>query len=209
MVHNATLVGDVLLVWVQEQLYEDYQFVLNCTCLAQHHADITYNSETQPGRWTDFFTDVLWSHGWSRDYPPIEYVQAQFRGSVRDIWSTLASPLLTREQIDGVSLGLKALENDADLLRKIKGVSGKAFDFKIMPVSYNAKGDLEVVVTNVRFMKMSMNTEYFFWDISQAMNQLDVLARKVVISRRVMDARQSSVKAALKDVLFSFDDIEL
>ncbi|PZW99029.1 hypothetical protein DFS28_10387 [Pseudomonas sp. 478] len=207
--HDATLVGDILLTGVQGQSHEDYQFALNCTYLAQRQADITYNSATEPGRWTDYYTDVLWSHGWNRDHPPIEHVQTQFDGSVRQIWSKLASPLLSREQVNGVSLGLATLEKDVELLKKAKGVSGKIFDFKIMPISYNVNGDMELVVSNIRFIKSSMNTGYLFWEVSQVMNQLDVLARKVVISRRVMDARRSSVEKALEGIKFNFENYEL
>lgn len=209
MKHNATLVGDILLTGIKGQSREDYQFALNCTYLAQRQADITYNSSIQPGRWTDYYADVLWSHGWNRDHPPIEHVQTRFDGSVRQVWSKLASPLLSRAQVEGVALGLAALEKDVELLKKVKGVSGKSFDFKIMPISYNANGDMELVVSNIRFIKSSMNTGYFFWEVSQVMNQLDVLARKVVITRRVMDARRSSVEKALEGITFNFEDYEL
>lgn len=207
--HNATLVGDILLTGIQGQSREDYQFALNCTYLAQRQADATYKSTTEPGRWSDYFTDVLWSHGWNRDYQPIEHVKPQFKGSVRQLWSQVASPLLSRDQVGGVDRGLVALENDVELLKKVKGLSGKLFDFKIMPISYNADGDMELVVTNIRFIKSSMNTRYFFWDISQVMTQLDVMARKVVISRRVMDARRLRVQKALEGVKFDFEDYEL
>jgi hypothetical protein len=207
--HNATLVGDILLTGSQGQSHEDYQFALNCAYLAKRQADTTYNSAIQPGRWTDYFTDVLWSHGWNRDHQPIEHVQTQFNGSVRQVWSQLASPLLSREQVTGVDQGLAALERDVELLKKIKGTSGKPFDFKIIPLSYNANGDLELVISNIRFIKSSLNTSYFFWDVSQSMTQLDVVARKVVISRRVMDARRLSVRKALEGLKFSFDDIPI
>lgn len=207
--HNATLVGDILLTGVQGQSREDYQFALNCTYLAQRQADITYNSATQPGRWTDFYTDVLWSHGWNRDHPPIEQVQTRFDGSVRQVWLKLASPLLSRDQVEGVDRGLAALERDVELSMKVRGVSGKFFDFKIMPISYNANGDMELLVSNIRFIKSSMNTGYLFWEMSQVMSQLDVLARKVVITRRVMDARRSSVEKALEGIKFNFENYEL
>ncbi|OYQ19078.1 hypothetical protein B7L09_14205 [Pseudomonas mandelii] len=209
MKHNAALVGDILLTGVQGQSREDYRFALNCTYLAQRQADNTYNSAIRPGRWIDYYADVLWSHGWNRDHPPIEHVQTQFYGSVRQVWSKLASPILSRDQVEGVNLGLAALEKDVELLKKVKGVSGKAFDFKIMPISYNANGDMELVVSNIRFIKSSMNTEYLFWDISQVMNQLDVLARKVVISRREMDAVRQSVEDATRALALKFSEYEL
>jgi hypothetical protein len=207
--HNATLVGDIVLTGTQGQSCADYQFAMNCTYLAQRQADIIYNSQTQPGRWIDYYADVLWSYGWNRDHQPIEHVQKEFDGSVRQIWSKLASPLLTIGQVDGVNRGLGALERDIDLLSKVKGISGKAFDLKIMPISYNADGDMELVVSNIRFIKSRMSTDFLFWEITQVMSQLDVLARKVVISRRVMEARRPSVLKAMQGIKFNFEDYEL
>lgn len=209
LAHHSTLVGDILLTGLQGQSKDDYDFALNCTYLAKKQADSTYNSETQPGRWIDYYADVLWSHGWNRDQPAVEYVQPQFSGSVQQAWMSVANFLLTREQVAGVDVGLAALEQRVDLLEKTKGISGKAFDLKIVPVSYNAAGDLELVITHVRFIKLSLNTRYLFWDISQAMNQLDIRARRVVISRRVMEARRTSVEKAIENMSFNFEDYEL
>ena len=68
---------------------------------------------------------------------------------------------------------------------------------------------MELIVTNTRFIKSSLNTGYFFWNVSQVMTQLDVLARKVVISRRVLDARRASVIKALEGIKFNFEDYPL
>ncbi len=207
--HHATLVSDILLTSIQRQPKEDYDFALSCTYLAKKQADSIYNSATQPGRWIDYYADVLWSHGWNRDQPPVEYVQTQFSGSVKQAWLKAASSLLTREQVAGAETGLTKLEQRIDLLEKTKGISAKAFDLKIVPVSYTADGDMELLITHVRFIKSSMNTHYLFWEISQAMTQLDIRARRVVISRRVMDARRTSVEKALKSTSFNFEDYEL
>ncbi len=207
--HKATLVGDIFLTESQGQSHEDYQFVLNCIGLARHCADIQYNSESEPGRWIDYFTDILWKYGWNRDHPPIEHVRKKFSGSVRQVWTQLASPLLSRDQVDGVYHGLEALERDAELLSKVKGVNSRLFDFNIMPISCNANGDMELLITNIQFIKSNTKTRYIFWDISQDMTQLFVLARKAVISRKVMDARRLEVQKALAGVKFDFADIEL
>ncbi|HJR27449.1 MAG TPA: hypothetical protein VJ889_01920 [Pseudomonas sp.] len=207
--HGATLMGDIVLTGIQAQPVEDYNFALSCSYLAKKQADSVYDSDTQPGRWIDYYADVLWSHGWNRDQPSIEYVKPQFSGSVKEAWLKLASPLLSVEHITGVEAGLAALEERADLLEKTTGISGKAFDVKIVPISYNANGDLEMVISTIRFIKSSVNTSYLFWKISQVMTQLDIRARRVVISRRVMDARRPSVEKAIKGVSFNFKDYEL
>jgi len=209
LAHQATLVGDILLTGLQGQSRMDYDFALNCTYLAKKQADSTYSSETQPGRWIDYYADVLWSHGWNRDQPGVEYVQPQFSGSVQQAWMRVATSLLDQEQVSGVQAGLATLEQRVDLLEKTKGLSGKAFDLKIVPARYNPAGDMELVVTHVRFLKSSLNTRYVFWDISQTMNQLDIRARRLVISRRVLEARRASVEKAIKNMSFNFEDHEL
>lgn len=195
---QATLLGNILLTGTGALSSPDYQFALNCNLLALEQADKIYNSETSPGRWIDYYADVLWSLGWNRDQPGVEYVKPKFSGSVQQAWWNVASGILPSEQIAGVEVGLATLEKHVELLQKIKGVSDKVFDFKIVPVSYNTNGEMEMVVTHVRFIKSSLNTQYLFWDISQAMTQLDIRARRVVISPRVIEGRRSSVEAALK-----------
>ncbi|MFW9079400.1 hypothetical protein ACOI9X_08995 [Pseudomonas sp. P2757] len=196
--HQSTLLGNILLTGIEGLRSADYQFALNCNHLALQQADSTYNSEKNPGRWIDYYTDVLWSHGWNRDQPAVEYVKPKFSGSVKQAWSNVANYILPAEQVAGVEVGLANLEKQVDLLQKIKGVSDKVFDLKIVPVRYNDNGEMEMVVTHIRFIKSSLNTQFLFWDISQAMTQLDIRARRVVISQRVIEGRRSSVEAALK-----------
>ncbi|WP_256574510.1 MULTISPECIES: hypothetical protein [unclassified Pseudomonas] len=196
--YQATLFGNILLTGIEGLGAEDYQFALSCNLLALEQADKIYNSETRPGRWIDYYADVLWSHGWNRDQPGFEYVKPNFSGSVQQAWSNLANGILPAEQVAGVEAGLASLEKQVDLLQKIKGVSDKVFDLKIVPVSYNADGEMEMVITHVRFIKSSLNSQYLFWNISQSMTQLDIRARRVVISPRVIEARRPSVEAALR-----------
>ncbi|WP_256663023.1 hypothetical protein [Pseudomonas sp. 91RF] len=196
--HQATLFGNILLTGIEGLRAEDYQFALSCNLLALEQADKIYNSDTKPGRWIDYYADVLWSHGWNRDQPGVEYVKSNFSGSVQQAWSNLANGILPAEQVAGVEAGLVSLEKQVDLLQKIKGVSDKVFDLKIVPVSYNVNGEMEMVITHVRFIKSSLNSQYLFWNISQSMTQLDIRARRVVISPRVIEARRPSVEAALR-----------
>lgn len=196
--HQSTLLGNILLTGIERLRTSDYQFALNCSHLALQQADYIYNSKTSPGRWIDYYADILWSHGWNRDQPAVEYVKPQFSGSLRQAWSSVATGILPPEQVTGVGVGLVNLEKHVDLLQKMRGVSDEVFDLKIVPVSYNADGEMEMVISHVRFIKSSLNTQFLFWDISQAMTQLDIRARRVVISPRVIEGRRSSVEAALR-----------
>lgn len=209
LTHHATLVGDILLTGVGGQSKEDYDFALNCTYIAKKEADKQYNSNTQPGPWIDYFADLLYSYFWKKDEMDIEYVQPNFSGTVGEVWMKLARPWLSPEQVSGVNSGLSSLEAEVDLLKTIRGLSGKAFDFKLIPVSYNANGDMELVITNVRFIKSTLTTSYLFWKVHQPMSQLDIRARRVSMSRRVIEVRRPLVEKAIKEMSFDFAHYEI
>lgn len=209
LTRHATLVGDILLTGVEGQSKEDYEFALNCTYIAKKEADKQYNSATQPGPWIDYFADLLYSYFWKKDEMDIEYVQPSFSGSVGDMWMKLARPWLSAEQVKEVNSGLASLEARVDLLESVKGLSGKLFDFKLIPVSYNASGDLELVITNFRFIKSTLTTSFLFWNVHQSMNQLDIRARRVSMSRRTIEVRRPLVAKAIKEMSFDFDHHEI
>lgn len=211
--HSANVVGDVLLAGVEGLSKGDHGFVMNCINLASRGADSLYNSDTQPGQWIDYFTDIFWKYGWRPDNyydkPIVEYVHPQFSGSVKQAWLKVASPVLDQKKVLQVENGLAKFESDASLLQRTVGASGKIFDLKISPVSYCENGDLELLNTHVRFIKSSLSTNYLFWRVSQKLTQLDIRARRVVISRRVMDARRNEVEKAVKALAVNLIDYEL
>ncbi|MGF6460236.1 hypothetical protein [Pseudomonas frederiksbergensis] len=206
---NAIAVNNMLFTGIGGQTAADNHFVKNCVLLAQIKADELYNSSTQPAEWFDHFAGILWSFGWSLEEQPVVRVQREFSGSVQEAWRKLAAPLLTRSQLAQVEAGLAALENDAAILKKFTALSGKTFSSHILPISYNASGELVVVLSHIRFIKMVLNTTYLFWQIHQPMSQLDIRARKLVIKRLAMDAHRASVEQALREIPFKLEEYEL
>ncbi|MHC8331076.1 hypothetical protein [Pseudomonas sp. LB3P25] len=211
--HSANVVGNILLVGVEGLSKGDHDFLMNCIYLASTGADSLYNSDTQPGQWIDYFTDIFWKYGWRpdnyADKPVVEYVQPQFSGNVQQAWLKVASPVLDQKKVVQVEKGLEKFESHASLLQRTFGASGKIFDLKISPVSYCENGDLELLNTHVRFIKSSLNTGYLFWMVTQKLTQLDIRARRVVISRRVMDARRNEVEKAVEALAAKLIDYEL
>lgn len=206
---HAIAVNNMLFTGIENQTTADNNFVKNCALLAQIKADERYNSSTQPGEWFDHFAGILWSFGWSLEEQPVVLVQREFSGSVQQVWRKLAAPLLTRSQLAQVEAGLAALENDAAILKNFTALSGKTFNSHILPISYNASGELVVVLSHIRFIKMVLNTTFLFWQIDQPMSQLDIRARKLVIKRRTMEAHRAGVEQALRQIPFTLEEYEL
>jgi hypothetical protein len=140
---------------------------------------------------------------------PVILVQPQFSGSVQQAWLRLAAPLLARSQLAQVEIALSALEQDTAALKKYSALSGKTFSSHILPVTYNAQGELVVVLSHIRFIKLVLNTNYLFWQVHQPMSQLDIRARKLVIKRRAMDANRASVERTIREIPFKFEEYEL
>jgi hypothetical protein len=70
-------------------------------------------------------------------------------------------------------------------------------------MGYNRNGDLEVVVSHIRLIKLTMSTTYLFWRVRQHTSQLEIRARRLVIKRRVAEARKKSVEDAVRSLPFT------
>lgn len=206
--HDALMMNNVLLTGIAGQAIADNSFVKNCIYLAQYHADKVAKSETQPGPWFDHYTGMFWSMDWKLA-EPVEYIKPQFSGSLKQAWLKVARPYLTSAQIAQVEAVLGKLESDGKLLTKFAGLSGKIGGFNIVPVSYKPNGDLEMVVSHVRFIKLGIATPYLFWTIDQSLSQLDIRIRRLEIKRRDMDAIRQSVEEATRALALDFSEYEL
>ncbi|WLG85495.1 hypothetical protein PSH97_02885 [Pseudomonas cucumis] len=206
--HDALMINNVLLTGTAGQAVADNGFVKNCIFLAQHGADKVARSETQPGPWFDHYAGMFWSMDWTLA-EPVEYIKPQFSGSLKQAWLKVARPYLTSAQIAQIESVLGKLENDAELLAKIAGLSGKVFGFNIVPVSYKPNGDLEMVVSHIRLIKLGITTPYLFWTIDQSRSQLDIRIRRLEIKRRDMDAIRQRVEEATRALALKFSEYEL
>ena len=206
--HDTLMMNNVLLTGIAGQTVADNSFVKNCIYLAQNGADKVAKSEMQPGPWFDHYTNMFWSMDWKLA-EPVEYIKPQFSGSLKQAWLNVARPYLTSAQIAQVGTVLAKLERDAGLLAKIAGTSGKIGGFNIVPVSYKHNGDLEMVVSHVRLIKLGITTPYLFWTIDQSLSQLDIRIRRLEIKRRDMDAIRQRVEEATRALALEFSEFEL
>lgn len=206
---NAVAVNNILFTGLEGRAEADNRFVRNCIYLAQMKADSLYNSSTQPAQWFDHFAGIFWSTGWSVEEKPVVLVQNEFSGSVQEAWRRLTAPLLARGQLEQVEAGLAALEKDVALLQKFTALNGKTFTSHIVPVSQNARGELVVVLSHIRFIKMVLSTNYLFWQIHQPMSQLDIRARRLVIKRRAIDENREAVDQAIRESVGDLEEVEL
>ena len=206
--HDALMMNNVLLIGIADQTVVDNSFVKNCIYLAQHGADKVAKSERQPGPWFDHYAGMFWSMDWTLA-EPVEYIKPQFSGSLKQAWLNVARPYLSSAQIAQVEAVLGKLESDGKLLTKMAGLSGKIVSFNIVPVSYKLNGNLEIVVSHVRFIKSGITTPFLFWTIDQSLSQLDIRIRRLEIKRRDMDAIRQRVEQATQALALEFSEYEL
>lgn len=200
---TATVVDNTVLCSAQGPTKEERDFARNCFLLAQREADQHYNVERETGRWFDHYADLMWKHGWSLDSDHIEVVKPSFSGNIQQMWSSAVSKLVSGPQIEEVERVIALVERDARLLTAFSDVSGRAVRFQLIPMGYNRNGDLEVVVSHIRLIKLTMSTTYLFWRVRQHTSQLEIRARRLVIKRRVAEARKKSVEDAVRSLPFT------
>lgn len=207
--NQAVLMNNVLFSGVGGQPVDDMIFFKNCIYIALHRADEAYDSHKKPEPWFDHFVGTLWSIGWTCEGDPVKQIEPAFTGSVLQHWRKSAGRLVTRTQFSQVEASLAALEKDVLLLQKFSGLSGKTFSSHILPISYNRQGQMVVVLSHIRFIQSVLSTDYLFWQVHQPTSQLDVRARKLVISRRVMNDQRAIVEQTLREIASRFEEYEL
>ncbi|RON41477.1 hypothetical protein BK666_24435 [Pseudomonas frederiksbergensis] len=207
VIGTAKVVNTAVICSAPGPTKEEREFVKNCLLLAQREADQTYSEEKQIGRWFDYFADMMWKHGWSLDSDAVELVKPSYSGNIQNMWSEAVSDLASGPQIEEVERVIALVEQDARLFSAFAEPSGKMVRFELVPMGYNSKGDLEVVISHVRIIKSTMSTTYLFWRVHQHTSQLDIRGRRLVIKRRVADARRKSVEDAVRGITFTEFDV--
>lgn len=204
---TAKVVNNAVICSAPGPSKEERDFVKSCLLLAQREASQNYSEEAQIGRWFDYFADMMWKHGWSLDSDAVELVKPSYSGNIQSMWSAAVSELASGPQIAEVERVIALVEQDARLFSAFAEPSGKMVRFALVPMGYNSNGDLEVVISHVRIIKSTLSTTYLFWRVHQHTSQLDIRGRRLVIKRRVADARRKSVEDAVLSIPFTEFDV--
>lgn len=205
----AVIMNNTLLAGRETVMHADREFINNCLYLAEYEANKRFDGNVQVRGWHEHYVGVFWRHGWTFEQDPVGMVQRQFSGSVQQAWMNSAGRLVTLAQRSHVEAALAALEANAQLLKKFTALEGNIHKSHIVPMRYDARGDLSVVLSSVTLRKLVLTTTYLFWKVHQPLSQLDIHARKLVISRRNMDAHRASVEEAILQIPYPLDEVAI
>lgn len=205
----AVIMNNTLLAGREAVMQADREFVNNCLYLAEYEANKRFDGTVRIREWYEVYIGVFWRYGWIFEGNPVAMVERQFSGSVQQAWMNSVGRLVTIAQRADVEAALAALEESGQLLKKFTALGGNIHKSLIVPMRYDARGDLTVVLSSVTLRKSVLTTTYLFWKIHQPLSQLDIHANKLVISRRTMDAHRASVEAAIRQIPYPFEAVAI
>lgn len=197
---GSLVMGSNVMTFFDGVAGQDKQFVKDSICLAEYQADLACDRKRDPGKWFEQYTGKLWAVGWSLEHSAKIIVDRDFSGDVLGTWATALSQELSRATVKKVKETFQLLEGNTEGIELLTGNTRKWGDFRFMPVQYNMHKELEIVLSNVRLLSVEWNSFYLFWKVRYSQSQLDMHARKFVITPRQMDAHRSKLRAAVAEL---------
>ncbi|MFJ2712078.1 hypothetical protein ACIOZM_14475 [Pseudomonas sp. NPDC087346] len=194
---GSLVMGSSVMTFFDGLSRQDKQFVKDSIGLAEYQADLLYDRKRDPGNWFEYYTGALWSVGWSLEHDAKVIVDRDFSGDVLDTWATALSLEVSRATVKKVTETFQLLEGSAEGVELLTGSARKWGDFRFLPVQYNMHKELEIVLSNVRLLSLEWNSSYLFWKVRYSQSQLDMHARRFVITPRQMDMHRSKLSAAV------------
>ncbi|AXI59544.1 hypothetical protein DLD99_03360 [Pseudomonas kribbensis] len=197
---SSSVLNSNLLAFFAGLSRQDKQYVKDSMRWAEYQADLRSDRKRTPVTWFEFYSGVLWSVGWGLEQDPVIVVDKHFSGGLLDSWASSLSTLLSREKIRRMRETFQLLEYHPAGMELFAQSTREWGDFRFFPAQYNRHSELEIVISNVRLLSSNWASKYLFWDLEYAKSQLDIQARRFVITPRAMDKYRANLTEAVKDL---------
>jgi hypothetical protein len=194
---GSEVMGNNLVSFFGNLSREDKRFVKDSMRWAEHRADQLHSRDREPAQWFDFYSGVLWSVGWGLEHEPVIIAEKNYSGDVFEVWEKSMSMLLSRNKRAAMKNTFLLLEHNPLSIDELKNSSLKYSDFRFVPVDCNRYGELEIVISNVRFLSHEWSSNYLFWKIRHTGSQLDIRCRRFVIKPQEINKYREQLSAAV------------
>lgn len=197
---NSVVQDGNLLSFFSEVSREDKRFIKNSMRWAEHNADLRFNRKLESAKWFEFYSGHLWSVGWGLEHEPVIFSDKRFSGDVVEIWANSLSKLLSREKVRAMKASFQLLEFDPVAIDVFTSSTRKFGDFRFSPAQYNRYTELEIVISNVRFVSSEWASTYLFWNLQHNGSQLDIQSRRFVINRAQIEKYRERLNTAVAEL---------
>jgi hypothetical protein len=197
---SSTVLGSNLLAFFPGLSRRDKQYIKDSMRWAQFKADLRHDRKREPAQWFEFYSGWLWSVGWGLEHEPVIIVDENFSGDLLRSWAKSLSGLVSRAKLKQVQETFQLLEHNVAGLDLLTESARQWGDFRFLPAQYNRHGELEIVISNVRLLSANWVSTYLFWDVEYSKSQLDIQARRFVITPRQMDKYRADLSEAVREM---------
>jgi hypothetical protein len=195
---SASVLDNNLLAFFPGLSMADKQYIKNSMRWAEWRADLRHDRKRNPVEWFEYYSGMLWSVGWSLEYQPVVVVDNHYTGSLMDSWSKALSTQVSRAKLALIRETFSALEHDRSALDLLTAKAQQSGDFRFLPAEYNRRGELEMLITNVRLLSSNWSSTFLFWEVEHPTAQLDIRVRRFAIKPREMNKFRENLEAEVK-----------
>jgi hypothetical protein len=196
----SVVMGGNLLSFLSGVAKVDQRFIKDSMRWAEFRADQRHNRKHEPAAWFEFYSGVLWSVGWGLEYEPVIVADKNFTGNVLDKWAQSVSTLISRSKISAMKETFQLLEFSPAGIDVLSDGARAWADFRFSPAQYNAQKELEIVISNVRFLHADWSSNYLFWTVQHSGAQLDIQSRRFAIKPRQMEEYRARLSEAVLEM---------
>jgi hypothetical protein len=194
------VMGGNLLSFLTGVAKEDQRFIKDSMRWAEYRADQRHNRKHEPAAWFEFYSGVLWSVGWGLEYQPVIVADKNFSGDVLEKWANSVSSMISRSKIAAMKETFQLLEFSSAGIDLLSDGTRAWGDFRFSPAQYNAQKELEIVISNVRFLQADWSSTYLFWTVQHSGSQLDIQSRRFAIKPRQMNEYRARLSEAVLEM---------
>lgn len=203
----SVVMGCNLLSFLSGVTKEDQRFIKDSMRWAEYRADQRHNRKHESAAWFEFYSGVLWSVGWGLEYEPVIVADKDFSGNVLDAWAKSVSSLISRPKIAAMKETFQLLESSPAGIDALSDGARAWGDLRFSPAQYNPQKELEIVISNVRFLQADWSSTYLFWTVQHTGSQLDIQSRRFAIKPRQINEYRARLSEAVLEMRMA--EIEL
>lgn len=198
---GAVVLGDNLLSYVAGLSRDDKRNVHRCIRFARYSADTKFKGDSLSGEWFVYYASVLQFLGWEpKQKSVVEIVYSDFSGSVRQAYLNALRVSEKSSVADVTVQTFSALSDDRVVLATFARETREGENFHIVPVQYNAQGNLELRANHFRLFALAKREDFLFFNWEEETAKLSQHYGRFTLDKKTFAEKKDFLDRRIREI---------